>query len=263
MDAVQIDWHTTPLRAERFLEKYGPRCRASSPTAPRVTSSTARRTTPSTSCTSRSGRTAPTSSATGSRARCRRCAQSIAGWDEQPVLPHWNVVVARQLAVCRVGLVAEEPADLSPGATPPPRWMPAGGHLAATAPVLAQHHREVDQRSGCACRLLTLPALATGGEASRCIPENRPPERGRRGRGRRRWIGCGACAPARRHRDRLALTKLAPAPVDLDRERPARARATPRSAWDGSAAEEKERPAGRLISNSTRSPPCPAPTERA
>jgi quinol monooxygenase YgiN len=95
MDAVQIDWHTTPLRAERFLEKYGP-------AVSRVL-------------------------AYGSKGylfyrseddsqhfvhislwedrnnferywfsrEMQEVRQSIAGWVEQPVLPHWNVVVER------------------------------------------------------------------------------------------------------------------------------------------------------------------------
>ena len=95
MDAVQIDWHTTPLRAERFLERYGP-------AVSRVLAYGAK------------GylfyRSEDDSqhfvhiSMWDERSNFERywfshemqeVRQSIAGWVEQPVLPHWNVVVER------------------------------------------------------------------------------------------------------------------------------------------------------------------------
>jgi quinol monooxygenase YgiN len=96
VDAVQIDWHTTPLRAEKFVEKY-------SPAVSRVLAYGAK------------GYLFYRSEADSQHfvhisfweerggfqrywfsREMQEVRQNIAGWVEQPVLPYWNVVYARQ-----------------------------------------------------------------------------------------------------------------------------------------------------------------------
>jgi quinol monooxygenase YgiN len=95
MDVVQIDWHTTPLRAERFLEQYGP-------AASRVLAYGAK------------GYLFYRSEDDSQHfvhismwenrddfdrywfsREMQEVRTSIAGWHDQPVLPHWNVMVER------------------------------------------------------------------------------------------------------------------------------------------------------------------------
>jgi hypothetical protein len=95
VDAVQIDWHTTPLRADRFLEKYGPAvsrvlaygargylfCRSEDDSQHFIHISL---------WEDRSGFERYWFSREMQEVR-----RNIAGWVEQPVLPHWNVIVDR------------------------------------------------------------------------------------------------------------------------------------------------------------------------
>jgi quinol monooxygenase YgiN len=95
MDAVQIDWHTTPFRAEKFMEQYGP-------AVARVLAYGAKgylfyRSEDDSQhfvhisfWEDRAGFDRYWFSPEMQQVR-----RTIAGWVVQPVLPHWNVVVAR------------------------------------------------------------------------------------------------------------------------------------------------------------------------
>jgi quinol monooxygenase YgiN len=95
VDAVHIDWHTTPLRAEKFAEKYAP-------AVSRVLAYGAK------------GYLFYRSEDDSQHfihisfwedrsdfqrywfsREMQQVRANIAGWVEQPVLPHWNIVYAR------------------------------------------------------------------------------------------------------------------------------------------------------------------------
>jgi quinol monooxygenase YgiN len=95
MDAVQIDWHTTPLREAKFMQEYGPAVsrvlaygakgylfyRSEDDSGHFVHISL---------WENRDDFTRYWFSREMQEVR-----KNIAGWHDQPVLPHWNVVVDR------------------------------------------------------------------------------------------------------------------------------------------------------------------------
>ena len=95
MDAVQIDWHTTPLRAEKFVEKY-------TPAVSRVLAYGAKgyffyRSEDDSQLFVHISLWEDRSDFERywfSR-EMQKVREDIAGWVGQPVLPHWNVVYAR------------------------------------------------------------------------------------------------------------------------------------------------------------------------
>ena len=93
--SVQLDFHVTPFRAERFVDVYRPAVARPRSYGATGYSSTAPRTTRTTSCTSRSGTTAADFDRYWLSREMRDIRTQILGLHDHLLLPHYGSVLER------------------------------------------------------------------------------------------------------------------------------------------------------------------------